>query len=75
VVQQIKDEGALPVILISSSAIKKAYCPRASTGDATKSKTTSAVSGLVANCLRYDELARNFLAATALVGALYCNRL
>ena len=44
VVQQIKDEGALPVIPCGSGAIKKAYCPSASTRDATKSKTTSAVS-------------------------------
>jgi hypothetical protein len=39
--QQIKDEGALPIIPSRTNATKKAYCP-AFTDDATKSKTTSA---------------------------------
>ena len=42
--RQIKDEGALPIIPNRCSAIKKAYCPSASTGGDTKSKTSSAAS-------------------------------
>jgi hypothetical protein len=43
--QQIKVEGALPIILNRSTAIKKAYCPHAFLSAAPqKSKTFSAAS-------------------------------
>lgn len=52
--QQIKDEGALPVIPSRSNATKKAYCPKR-----------------FYRATRYDKLARNFLAATLMIGTLY----
>jgi hypothetical protein len=55
VVQQIKDEHALPVIPSGRSAI------------AAKSKITSAVSRIGGASPRYEESARNFLAPIALV--------
>ena len=42
--QQIRDDGALPVIPNRCSATKKAYCPSASIGGGTKSRTSSAAS-------------------------------
>jgi transposase len=67
--QQIKDEGALPVIPSRSNATKKAYCPKRFYRRRHK----------IENYFRrikdwrtpYDKLARNFLAAAALVAALY----
>ena len=66
--QQIKDEGALPVIPSRSNASKKAYCPKR------RHKIENYFCGIKdwrRIATRYDKLARNFLAASALVGALF----
>jgi hypothetical protein len=42
--QQIKDEGALPIIPSRYAALKKAYCPNRFHRGGTKSKTSSAAS-------------------------------
>jgi transposase len=70
--QQIKDEGALPVIPSRSNVTNKAYYPKRFFRQWHK----------IENCFcrikdwrriatRYDKLARNFLAAAAVVGALW----
>ena len=70
--QAIKDDGALPVIPSRSNAKKKAWCP----------KRIYRLRHRIENyfcrikdwrriATRYDKLARNFLAANHLVGALY----
>jgi transposase len=70
--QQIKDEGALPIIPSRSNAIKKAYCPKRFYRRRHKIENYFC---RIKDCrriaTRYDKLARNFLAAAALVGALY----
>ena len=70
--QQIKDEGALPVIPSRSNAIKKAYCPKRFYRRRHKIENYFCrIKDWRRIATRYDKLARNFLAATALVGALY----
>jgi transposase len=70
--QQIKDEGALPVIPSRSNATKKAYCPRRFYRRRHKIENYFCrIKDWRRIATRYDKLARNFLAATALVGALY----
>ncbi len=70
--QQIKDAGALPVIPSRSNAAKKAYCPKRIY------RRRHAIENFFCRikdwrriATRYDKLARNFLAAATLVGALY----
>jgi len=70
--QNIKDEGALPVIPSRSNALKKAFCPKRIYRRRHKvenyfcrSKDWRRIA------TRFDKLARNFLAAAQLVGALY----
>jgi transposase len=70
--QHIKDEGALPVIPSRSNATKKAYCPKSFYRQCYKivnffcrAKDWRRIAA------RYDKLARNFLAATLMVGTLY----
>jgi transposase len=68
--QQIKDEGALPVI--PSRSIKKAYCPKRFYRRRHKTENYFCrIKDWRRIAARYDKLARNFLAAAALVGALY----
>ena len=70
--QQIKDEGALPVIPSRSNATKKAYCPKRFYRRRHKIENYFCrIKDWRRIATRYDKLARNFLAATALVGALY----
>jgi hypothetical protein len=69
--QQIKDEGALPIIPNRRNAIKQAYCPKSvSIGSGTKSKTSSVVSriGGASPPATTNSLV---LAAATLVGAFY----
>ncbi len=65
--QQIKDEGALPIIPNRSTALKKAYCPTRFYRQ--RHKIENFFCRRIAT--RYDKLARNFLAATTLVRVLY----
>ena len=70
--QQIKDEGALPIIPSRSNATKKAYCPkRFYRRRHTIENYFCRIKDWRRIATRYDKLARNFLAAAALVGALY----
>jgi transposase len=70
--QQIKDEGALPVIPNRSNATKKAYCPKHFYRRRHKIENLFCrIKDWRRIATRYDKLARNFLAATTLVGALY----
>ena len=70
--QQIKDEGALPVIPSRSNASRKAYCPKRFYRRRHKIENYFCrIKDWRRIATRYDKLARNFLAATALVGALY----
>ena len=70
--QQIKDEGALPVIPNRCSAIKKAYCPKRFYRRRHKIENFFCrIKDWRRIATRYDKLARNFLAATTLVGVLY----
>jgi transposase len=70
--QQIKDEGALPVIPSRSTAIKKAYCPKRFYRRRHKIENFFCrIKDWRRIATRYDKLARNFLAANAIVGALY----
>jgi transposase len=70
--QQIKDEGALPVIPSRSNAAKKAYCPKRFYRRRHKIENYFCrIKDWRRIATRYDKLARNFLAATALVGAFY----
>ena len=70
--QQIKDEGALPIIPSRSNATKKAYCPkRFYRRRYTIENYFCRIKDWRRIATRYDKLARNFLAAAALVGALY----
>ena len=70
--QQIKDEGALPVIPSRSNASKKAYCPKRFYRRRHKIENYFCrIKDWRRIATRYDKLARNFLAATALVGALF----
>ena len=70
--QQIKDEGALPVIPNRSTAIQKAYCPKRFYRRRHKIENFFCrIKDWRRIATRYDKLARNFLAATTLIGALY----
>ena len=70
--QQIKDEGALPIIPSRSNATKKAYCPkRFYRRRHTIENYFCCIKDWRRIATRYDKLARNFLAAAALVGALF----
>ena len=70
--QQIKDEGALPIIPNRSNATKKAYCPKRFYRRRHKIENFFChIKDWRRIATRYDKLARNFLAATELVGALY----
>ena len=70
--QQIKDEGALPVIPGRSNTSKKAYCPKRIYRQRHKIENYFCrIKDWRRIATRYDKLARNFLAAVALVGALY----
>ena len=70
--QQIKDQGALPIIPSRCNAAKKAYCPKRFCRRRHKIENYFCrIKDWRRIATRYDKLARNFLAATALVGALY----
>jgi transposase len=70
--QQIKDEGALPVIPSRSNAIKKACWSKRFYRRRHKIENYFCrIKNWRRIATRYDKLARYFLAATALVGALY----
>ena len=70
--QQIKDEGALPVIPSRSNAVKKAYCPkRIYRRRHNIENYFCRIKDWRRIATRYDKLARNFLAAAQLVGALF----
>ena len=70
--QQIKDEGALPIIPSRSNATKKAYCPKRFYRRRHKIENYFCrIKDWRRIATRYDKLARNFLAAAELVGALY----
>ena len=70
--QQIKDEGALPVIPSRSTATQKAYCPKRFYRRRHKIENYFCrIKDWRRIATRYDKLARNFLAAATLVGALY----
>jgi transposase len=70
--QQIKDEGALPVIPSRSNARKKAYCPKRFYRRRHKIENYFCrIKDWRRIATRYDKLARNFLAAASLIGALY----
>jgi transposase len=74
--QQIKDEGALPIIPSRRNAAKKAYCPKRFYRRRHKIENYFCrIKDWRRIATRYDKLARNFLAAAALVGALYWIRL
>jgi transposase len=69
---QIKDDGALPVIPSRSNATRKAYCPKRIYRRRHKIENYFCrIKDWRRIATRYDKLARNFLAAAALVGALY----
>jgi transposase len=70
--QHITDEGALPVIPSRSNATKKAYCPKRIYRRRHKIENYFCrIRDWRRIATRYDKFARNFLAAAALVGALY----
>ena len=70
--QQIRDEGALPIIPNRSTAIKKAYCPKRFYRRRHKIENFFCrIKDWRRIATRYDKLARNFLATAELVGALY----
>ncbi len=70
--QQIKDEGALPIIPSRCTALKRAYCPKRFYRRRHKIENFFCrIKDWRRIATRYDKLARNFLAAATLVGALY----
>jgi transposase len=70
--QQIKDEGALPVIPDRSNATKKAYCPKRFYRQRHKIENFFCrIKEMRRIATSYDKLARDFHAAADLVGALY----
>ena len=70
--QQIKDEGALPIIPNRRNAIKQAYCPQRFYRQRHKIENFFCrIKDWWRIATRYDKLARNFLAAATLIGALY----
>ena len=67
--QQIRDEGALPIIPNRCNATKKAYCPKRFYRRRHKIENFFCrIKDWRRIATRYDKLARNFLAATTLVG-------
>jgi transposase len=74
--QQIKDEGALPVIPSRSNATTKVHCPRRFYRQRRKIENFfRRAKDWRRIATRYDKLARNFLAATLMIGTLYWIRL
>ena len=74
--QQIRDDGALPVIPSRDNAANKAYCPKRIYRRRHKIENFfCGIKDWRRIATRYDKLARNFLAANNLVGALYWVRL
>ncbi len=74
--QHIKDEGALPIIPSRSTAKHKAYCPKRFYRQRHKIENYFCrIKDWRRIATRYDKLARNFLAATFLVSALYWAKL
>ena len=70
--QHIKDEGAVPVIPSRSNALKKAWCPKRIYRRRHKIENFFCrLKDWRRIATRYDKLARNYLAATSLVAALY----
>ena len=70
--QQIKDDGAVPVIPSRSNAVKKARCPKHIYRQRHKIENFFCrIKDWRRLATRFDKLARNFLAATWLVAALY----
>lgn len=70
--QQIKDEGALPIIPNRRNAIKQAYCPKRFYRQRHKIENFFCrIKDWRRIATRYDKLARNFLASATLIGALY----
>jgi transposase len=70
--QQIRDEGALPVIPNRSNATRKAYCPKRFYRRRHKIENFFCrIKDWRRIATRYDKLARNFLAAVNLIAALY----
>ena len=66
------DKAALPVIPNRSTAIRKAYCPKRFYRRRHKIENFFCrIKDWRRIAIRYDKLARNFLAATTLIGALY----
>jgi len=69
--QQIKDEGNLPIIPNRCGAIKKAYCPKRFYRRRHKIENFFCrIKDWRRIATRCDKLARNFLAATTLIGVL-----
>jgi transposase len=65
--QQIKDEGALPIIPNRRNAIKQAYCPKRFYRQRHKIENFFCrIKDWRRIATRYDKLARNFLAAATL---------
>jgi transposase len=70
--QCIRDEGAIPIIPSRSNALKKAFCPKRIYRRRHKIENFFCrLKDYRRISTRYDKLARNFLAATCLVAALY----
>ena len=69
--QHIRDEGALPVIPSRCNAAKQAYCPKRIYRRRHKIENYFCrIKDWRRIATRYDKLARNYLAAAAIVGAL-----
>lgn len=74
--QCIVDDGALPVIPSRSNARKKAWCPKRIYRLRHKIENYFCrIKDWRRIATRYDKLARNFLAANLMVGALYWAKL
>lgn len=70
--QEIKDDGAVPVIPSRSNAVKKAHCPKRIYRQRHKIENFFCrIKDGRRLATRYDKLARNFLAAACLVATLY----
>jgi transposase len=70
--QEIKDDGAVPVIPSRSNAVKKARCPKRIYRQRHKIENFFCrIKDWRRLATRFDKLARNFLAAACLVAALY----
>lgn len=67
-----EEEGGLPIIPGRSNATRKAYCPKRIYRRRHKIENYFCrIKDWRRIATRFDKLARNFLAATALVAALY----